>query len=98
LNGVGAQHGRARVLSFLTEEGVEPTNNRGNGTCARLRPAVIARKLQTIRQANPAGIVSNLIKLISPPAPARIRRQSTVLVVLGQSSIPFFNKNLLTGL
>ena len=28
LNGVGAQHDRARVLSFLTEEGVEPTNNR----------------------------------------------------------------------
>jgi transposase len=28
LNGVGAQHDRFRVLSFLTEEGVEPTNNR----------------------------------------------------------------------
>src|SRR5580658_5095473 len=28
LDGVGAQHDRARVLSFLTEEGVEPTNNR----------------------------------------------------------------------
>jgi transposase len=42
LNGVGAQHDRARVLSFLTGEGVEPTNNRAERD---LRPAVIARKL-----------------------------------------------------
>jgi transposase len=40
--GVGAQHDRARVLSFLTEEGVEPTNNRAERD---LRPAVIARKV-----------------------------------------------------
>jgi transposase len=86
LNGVGAQHDRARVLSFLTEEGVEPTNNRAERD---LRPAVIARKvshcsrnergarafeaftsvLQTIRKRNPAGIVTALIKLISPPSP-----------------------------
>ena len=42
LDGVGAQHDRARVLSFLTEEGVEPTNNRAERD---LRPAVIARKV-----------------------------------------------------
>jgi transposase len=42
LNGIGAQHDRARVLSFLTEEGVEPTNNRAERD---LRPAVIARKV-----------------------------------------------------
>jgi len=42
LNGVGAQHDRARVLPFLTEEGVEPTNNRAERD---LRPAVIARKV-----------------------------------------------------
>lgn len=42
LNGVGAQHDRVRVLSFLTEDGVEPTNNRAERD---LRPAVIARKL-----------------------------------------------------
>jgi hypothetical protein len=42
LNGVGAQHDRLRVLSFLTEEGVEPTNNRAERD---LRPAVIARKV-----------------------------------------------------
>jgi transposase len=42
LDGVGAQHDRVRVLPFLTEEGVEPTNNRAERD---LRPAVIARKL-----------------------------------------------------
>jgi transposase len=42
LNGIGAQHDRARVLSFLTEAGVEPTNNRAERD---LRPAVIARKV-----------------------------------------------------
>ena len=42
LDGVGAQHDRARVLSFLTENGVEPTNNRAERD---LRPAVIARKV-----------------------------------------------------
>jgi hypothetical protein len=42
LDGVGAQHDRARVLPFLTENGVEPTNNRAEGD---LRPAVIARKV-----------------------------------------------------
>lgn len=87
LNGVGAQHDRARVLSFLTEDGVEPTNNRAERD---LRPAVIARKvshcsrnergarvfeaftsvLQTIRKTNPKGMVTALIKLISPLAPA----------------------------
>jgi transposase len=42
LNGVGAQHDKARVLSFLTRAGVEPTNNRAERD---LRPAVIARKV-----------------------------------------------------
>ena len=42
LDGIGTQHDRARVLSFLTEEGVEPTNNRAERD---LRPAVIARKV-----------------------------------------------------
>ena len=42
LNGVGAQHDRERVLRFLSEEAVEPTNNRAERD---LRPAVIARKV-----------------------------------------------------
>ena len=42
LNGVGAQHDRGRLLRFLAEDGVEPTNNRAERD---LRPAVIARKV-----------------------------------------------------
>jgi transposase len=42
LNGVGTQHDRGNVLRFLDEEGVEPTNNRGERD---LRPAVIVRKV-----------------------------------------------------
>ncbi len=42
LNGVGAQHDRGHVLRFLSEEGVEPTNNRAERD---LRPAVVARKV-----------------------------------------------------
>ena len=42
LNGVGAQHDRGRLLRFVGEEDVEPTNNRAERD---LRPAVIARKV-----------------------------------------------------
>ena len=42
LNGIGTQHDRGRVLTFLEIEGVEPTNNRAE---RMLRPAVIARKV-----------------------------------------------------
>jgi transposase len=42
LNGIGLQHDRERVLLFLHDPTIEPTNNRGERT---LRPAVIVRKL-----------------------------------------------------
>jgi transposase len=42
LNGVGAQHDRGRLLRFLRDDAVEPTNNRAERD---LRPAVIARKV-----------------------------------------------------
>jgi transposase len=42
LNGVGAQHDRGRLLRFVGEDEVEPTNNRAERD---LRPAVIARKV-----------------------------------------------------
>jgi transposase len=42
LNGVGAQHDRGHVLRFLSDDAVEPTNNRAERD---LRPAVIARKV-----------------------------------------------------
>jgi len=42
LDGIGLQHDQGRVLRFLHNPLVEPTNNRGERT---LRPPVIARKL-----------------------------------------------------
>jgi transposase len=42
LDGIGLQHDRGRVLLFLHDPTIEPTNNRGERS---LRPAVIVRKL-----------------------------------------------------
>jgi transposase len=42
LDGIGLQHDRGRVLLFLHDPAIEPTNNRGERS---LRPAVIVRKL-----------------------------------------------------
>jgi transposase len=42
LDGIGLQHDRGRVLLFLHDPAIEPTNNRAERS---LRPAVIARKL-----------------------------------------------------
>jgi transposase len=42
LDGIGLQHDRGRVLLFLHDPTIEPTNNRGERT---LRPVVIARQL-----------------------------------------------------
>ena len=42
LDGIGWQHDRGRVLRFLHNPAVEPTNNRAERA---LRPAVIARKV-----------------------------------------------------
>src|ERR1700690_1461770 len=42
LDGIGLQHDRGRVLLFLHDPNIEPTNNRGERS---RRPAVIVRKL-----------------------------------------------------
>ena len=42
LNGIGKQNHRGHLLRFLSQDGVEPTNNRAERI---LRPAVIARKI-----------------------------------------------------
>lgn len=42
LDGIGLQHDRGRVLRFLHDPAIEPTNNRAERS---LRPAVIVRKL-----------------------------------------------------
>ena len=46
-NGAGAQHDRGRLLRFVGEDDVEPTNNRSERD---LRPAVIARKVSQCSQ------------------------------------------------
>src|SRR6266849_741596 len=51
LDGIGEQHDEGRVLRFLHNPLVEPTNNRGERT---LRPPVIARKLSH-GSKNPRG-------------------------------------------
>jgi len=51
LNGIGEQMRRGRLLTFLQEPGVEPTNNRAERL---LRPAVIARKVSQCSK-NEAG-------------------------------------------
>jgi transposase len=50
-NGIGAQHDRGRVLLFLRDPAVEPTNNVAE---RMLRPAVIARKVSQCSK-NEAG-------------------------------------------
>lgn len=47
LDGIGLQHDRQRVLNFLYNPEVEPTNNRAERA---LRPAVIARKVSHCSQ------------------------------------------------
>jgi hypothetical protein len=51
LDGIGAQHDRGRLLRFLEDPTVEPTNNRSERA---LRPSVIARKVSHCSQ-NTAG-------------------------------------------
>jgi transposase len=63
LDGIGLQHDRGRVLRFLHDPAVEPTNNRGERT---LRGPVIARKLshgsKNERGAEPFAKFSSVIQ------------------------------------
>jgi transposase len=81
LNGIGAQHDRARVLSFLSEEGVEPTNNRAERD---LRPAVIARKVshcsRNERGARTFEVFTSVLQTIRKTNPAGIVAALTKLI------------------
>ena len=77
LNGIGLQMERSRILTFLFEPGVEPTNNRAE---RMLRPAVIARKVSQCSK-NERGafatsvflsILQTLRKSLSPNSAASI--------------------------
>lgn len=52
LGGIGLQHDRQRVLNFLHNPAVEPTNNRAERA---LRPAVIARKVSQCSKNGPGA-------------------------------------------
>lgn len=63
LDGIGLQHDQGRVLRFLHNPAVEPTNNRGERT---LRPAVIVRKLshgsKNVRGAAAFSVFTSVIQ------------------------------------
>jgi len=71
LNGIGMQHERGRVLLFLKDPEVEPTNNRAE---RGLRPAVIARKVsQCSKNETGAGVYE---KMKSITATLKLRGQN----------------------
>lgn len=71
LDGIGLQHDRGRVLLFLKDPEVEPTNNRAE---RGLRPAVIARKVSHCsKNETGAGIYE---KMKSITATLKLRGQN----------------------
>lgn len=52
LNQIGRHHDRGNLLRFLTDPGIEPTNNRAERV---LRPAVIARKVSQCSKNTPGA-------------------------------------------
>ena len=52
LNHIGRHHDRGNLLQFLTDPGIEPTNNRAERV---LRPAVMARKVSQCSKNTPGA-------------------------------------------
>ena len=73
LDGIGLQNDRGRVLRFLHNPGIEPTNNRAERA---LRPAVIARKVsqcsKTQRGADAFAAFTTVIRTIAKKAETSI--------------------------
>ena len=69
LDGIGWQNDRGRVLRFLHNPAIEPTNNRAERA---LRPAVIARKVsqcsKTQRGADAFAAFTTVIRTIAKKA------------------------------
>jgi transposase len=71
LDGIGLQHDRGRVLLFLQDPTIEPTNNRGDRT---LRWPAIARKLsQGSKNERGAGAFAAFTSVIQTAAKKRDR-------------------------
>ncbi len=81
LNGVGAQHACGRLLLFLRNEDVEPTNNRAERD---LRPAVIARKVshcsKNERGARAFEAFTGVLQTLRKNVPSSILRTLTTLI------------------
>lgn len=81
LNGAGAQQDRGSLLRFLSEDGVEPTNNRAERD---LRPAVIARKVSHCSK-NPNGAkafeaFTSVLQTIRKTHPSDLAASLTALI------------------
>ena len=81
LNGAGAQQDRGSLLRFLSEDGVEPTNNRAERD---LRPAVIARKVSHCSK-NPNGAkafeaFTSVLQTIRKTQPSALAASLTALI------------------
>jgi transposase len=81
LNGAGSQQDRGSLLRFLSEDGVEPTNNRAERD---LRPAVIARKVSHCSK-NPNGARAfeafiSVLQTIRKTEPSTLAASLTALI------------------
>ena len=84
LDGIGLQHDRGRVLRFLHNPAIEPTNNRGERT---LRLAVIVRKLSHgSKNARGAEAFASFTSIIQTAAKKRCGSIINALQSLFQSN------------
>jgi hypothetical protein len=81
LNGVGLQHDLGRLLLFLHEDGIEPTNNRAERD---LRPAVIARKVshcsKNERGAHAFAAFTSLLQTMRKNTPSELAPRLASLI------------------
>lgn len=81
LNGAGEQQDRGRLLRFLSEDGVEPTNNRAERD---LRPAVIARKVSHCSKnengARAFEAFTSVLQTIRKTSPSTLAASVTMLL------------------
>jgi ribosomal protein S27AE len=73
LDGIGKQHDRGRILFFLIEPEIEPTNNRAE---RGLRPAVIARKVSQCSKNERGAAIFEAMKSVT--ATLTLRGQNVV--------------------
>jgi len=87
LNGAGAQQDRGSLLRFLSQDGVEPTNNRAERD---LRPAVIARKVshcsKNQRGARAFEAFASVLQTIRKTEPSTLVASLTALLTPEPSS------------